>query len=271
MCPHCRAFITNKDRICPYCNEKVGARAVDRRDPGALLGGLIPHARFATTLLLTVNVAMYLMTVIYSMRSGNSSAFMNIDVRTLVYFGAIFPPALRLGQWWRLVTAGYLHGGLLHIGMNMWVLTIVSAQVEEIYGAARMFVFYAIASVCGFYLSSVIIGTISVGASAGLTGLIGVMIAFGIHHRSAIGDAIKKQYLIWIGYILVSGFIISGVDNAAHVGGLAGGFALAYLTGAPGYRDEARETYWKAAALICILGTAFCFYKMYLSFSSFTQ
>jgi rhomboid protease GluP len=214
---------------------------------------------------------MYLLTVIYSMRSGNSSAFMNIDVRTLLHFGAISPVALQLGQWWRLVTAGYLHGGLLHIGMNMWVLTMVSAQVEELYGPARMFVFFAIASVCGFYLSSVLVGTISVGASAGLTGLIGVMIAFGIHHRSAIGDAIKKQYLIWVGYILVSGFIIPGVDNAAHVGGLIGGFALAYLAGAPAYRNSASESFWKLAALICVLVTVFCFYKMYLFFVASAQ
>src|SRR5580693_962423 len=46
MCPQCRAFITSKDRVCPYCNEPVGPRAIDRRSPSPILGGLIPHARF---------------------------------------------------------------------------------------------------------------------------------------------------------------------------------------------------------------------------------
>src|ERR1700679_3345335 len=125
MCPHCRAFITNKDRVCPYCNEKVGERAVDRRSPGDLLGGLIPNARFVTTILMTINVGMYLLTVIYSMRSGNERAFLDLDARTLVFFGAKFTPAIQVGQWWRLVTAGYLHGGLIHIFMNSWVLLTV--------------------------------------------------------------------------------------------------------------------------------------------------
>src|SRR5581483_12170913 len=116
MCPHCRAFITNKDRVCPYCGEKVGARAVDRRNPSAALGGLIPAGRFVTATLATVNIGMFLLTVVYSMRSGNSSALMDLDPRTLVYFGAVYPPALQVGQWWRLLTAAYLHGGLLHIG-----------------------------------------------------------------------------------------------------------------------------------------------------------
>ena len=55
---------------------------------------------------------MYLITVLYSMRAGNGEAFMNLDLRTLVMFGAKFRPAILVGQWWRLLTAGYLHGGL---------------------------------------------------------------------------------------------------------------------------------------------------------------
>ena len=59
------------------------------------------------------------------------------------------------GEWWRLVTAGFLHGGLLHILMNSWVLFDLGAQVEEIYGASRMWVIYFVSSVCGFYASAV--------------------------------------------------------------------------------------------------------------------
>ena len=70
MCPHCRAFITTKDRVCPYCNEAVGPRAADRREPSAILGGFIPHARFTTVLLVLINVGLYLITSVYSMRAG---------------------------------------------------------------------------------------------------------------------------------------------------------------------------------------------------------
>ena len=71
MCPHCRAFITTDDRVCPYCNTPVGPRAVDRRQPADLMGGLIPHARFTTTVLLLINGGLYIAMVLSSMNSGH--------------------------------------------------------------------------------------------------------------------------------------------------------------------------------------------------------
>src|SRR5689334_9394115 len=103
MCPHCRAFITNKDRICPYCNEPVGPRAIDVRSPGDVLG--IPHGRFTTALLLLINAGIYLATVVYSMGAGNGNALFSLDMMTLARFGAKIPEFIFEGQWWRLVTA----------------------------------------------------------------------------------------------------------------------------------------------------------------------
>jgi rhomboid protease GluP len=263
MCPHCRAFITTHDRVCPYCNEKVGPRAVDRRHPGEVLGGLIPAAHFTTVVFLLVNFGLYIATVLYSMRAGDNSAFWNIDPQTLFNFGAKFRPALRAGQWWRLVTAGFLHGGFLHIAMNSWVLYDVGAQVEEIYGTARFAVFYIVSSACGFYLSSLWTSALSVGASAALMGLIGAMIALSLHHRSAMTAAIRSTYIRWVIYILLIGLLPGiGIDNAAHVGGLAAGFGLAYLAGLP--REwSPKELVWKVAAWVCVAATAFSFFEMF--------
>ena len=72
------------------------------------------------------------------MKPGNSSAFMNLDLGTLLRFGAKYPPVIMEGQWWRVVTAGFLHGGLMHIAMNMWVLMDLGAQVEEVYGTSTV-------------------------------------------------------------------------------------------------------------------------------------
>src|SRR5689334_9175475 len=92
MCPHCRAFITTKDRVCPYCNTEVGARAADRRNPGAILGGLISHTHFTTVIILLINFGVYIATVVASMRAGNSDAFFNLDLDTLLDFGAKYRP-----------------------------------------------------------------------------------------------------------------------------------------------------------------------------------
>jgi rhomboid protease GluP len=272
MCPHCRAFITNKDRTCPYCNEPVGARAIDRRNPSAILGGIIPHARFTTIVILIVNFGLFLATALYSMGAGNGDALWNIDVRTLVAFGAKYNAGLAAGQWWRLVTAGFLHGGLLHILMNSWVLFDLGAQVEEIYGVSRMLVIYFVSTVFGFYVSAVWSPAPSVGASAALMGLIGAMIALGVRHRNPLGSSIRATYIRWAIYIILFGLLPGlHVDNAAHIGGLAAGFGTAYVAGLPRLEGSWTEKLWRGASWVCILLTAVSFLKMYLWFARVAQ
>jgi rhomboid protease GluP len=272
MCPHCRAFITAQDRTCPYCNEPVGPRAIDRRNPGAILGGMIPHARFNTVVILVVNFGLFLATALYSMGAGNGDALWNIDVGTLVAFGAKYNAGLAAGQWWRLVTAGFLHGGLLHILMNSWVLFDLGAQVEELYGAGRMLVIYFVSTVFGFYVSAIWSPAPSVGASAALMGLIGAMIALGVRHRNPLGSAIRATYIRWAVYIILFGLLPGlRVDNAAHIGGLAAGFAIAYVAGLPRLEESWTERIWRGASWICILLTAVSFLKMYLWFARVAQ
>jgi len=270
MCPHCRAFITNRDRVCPYCQETVGTRAIDRRDDSPI-GGLIPQRNFTTVLILLVNFGFYAATVIASMNAGNQNAVMSLDGATLFAFGAKYPAAVLAGEYWRLVTAGFLHGGLIHIGMNSWAMFSLGAQVDEIYGTSRMLVIYFVSSVFGFALSTVFSASLSIGASAGICGLIGAMIALGMRHHNPIGDAVRGAYLRWAGMILVMGFVIPHIDNAAHIGGLAGGFGIAWIAGEPGRIGSPTERLWRVAALLCILITVVCFLKMYLSMAQNMQ
>lgn len=268
MCPHCRAFITTSDRVCPYCNTEVGPRAVDRRQPKEILGGFIPHARFTTSIILLMNFGLFAATVLYSMRHGNPDAVMGLDGRTLIEFGAKLREALQIGQWWRLVTAGFLHGGLIHIAMNSWVLFDLGAQVEEIYGWARMLVFYFLATVVGFYMSAVWSAGLSVGASAGIFGLIGAMIALGVRNRAhPMGAAIRSLYIRWAIYGLLMG-LLPGIDNAAHIGGLAAGFGSAYIAGTPKLVDTWVEHFWRVAAYGAIALTALSFFQMYVWLTS---
>jgi len=128
MCPNCRAFVTTSDKVCPYCEARLGERPVDRRNPGEILGGLIPHARFTTILILLINTALYLVEVV----NPNSG---------LTQWGASVPSQMMGGQWWRLITAGFLHGGIVHILMNSWVLFDLGAEVEQLYGTSRLIIF----------------------------------------------------------------------------------------------------------------------------------
>ncbi|HTT62124.1 MAG TPA: rhomboid family intramembrane serine protease [Bryobacteraceae bacterium] len=274
MCPNCRAFITIHDKVCPYCQERVGPRAVERRDPGAILGGFIPHARFVTMIILTINVGLFLATVVFSQRSGEGGGFFSVDGQTLLDFGAKYRAAIiNYGQWWRLVTAGFLHGGLLHIGMNSWVLFDLGAQVEDVFGASRLIVIYFLSTVFGFLLSTFWTSALSVGASAGIMGLIGAMIALGVHNRhSAAGSALRGMYVRWAIYVFIFGLLPGlHIDNAAHFGGLAAGFGTAWLAGTPRIDTAWSERLWRGAAAACVVITAACFLMMYLWFASATQ
>jgi rhomboid protease GluP len=270
MCPQCRAFITTKDRVCPYCNEEVGPRAVERDSGGTFLGGLIPQARFITMIILVINFGLYLATAIHSMRGDSGGGAMNIDGRTLFDFGAKYPPAVAAGQWWRLVTAGFLHGGLVHILMNSWSFLTLGTLAEEAFGASRMLVIYFCSSVFGFYLSYLGSPALSIGASAAIFGLIGAMIAISIKEPLRYGH-MKRTFIGWAMFGVVYLFLNLRIDNYAHFGGLVAGFATAYLAGTPRLEGSWTERLWQFASWACIVITAASFLKMYLWFSQSAQ
>ena len=251
MCPNCRAFVTTSDRVCPYCEMKLGPRAIERRNPGEILGGLIPHARFTTVMILLINAALFL------------ADYLNPQVG-LTRFGASLPAPYMQGQWWRLITAGFLHGGIFHILMNSWVLFDLGAEVEQLYGTSRLIVFYFVSTITGFWTSSHLGLHSSVGSSAGIFGLIGAMLAFGVTDRSALGSMVKSLYMRWVIYGLVLSFL-PGVDFWAHIGGLSGGFLAGWLASTPRARHMWKEPLLRALAGVSIAMTFLAFGMMYLA------
>jgi rhomboid protease GluP len=261
MCPNCRAFITTNDRVCPYCDVKLGPRAVDRRSPSDV--GWIPAARFTTTVILLINLGLYLATVLFSMRGQGGGSLMAIDGQTLILFGAKVPFLIAAGEYWRLITAGFLHGGLFHIMMNSWVIYDLGTSVEETYGTSKYLTLYLVSTVFGFVASTWWSPSLSVGASAGLFGLIGAMIAAGLKTRTPLGSALRAHYTQWAIYGLAIGLLpMFRVDNAAHLGGLAAGFALAYAAGTRRLTAHWTDKLWTLTAVVSVLVTLAAFAYM---------
>jgi rhomboid protease GluP len=274
MCPNCRAFITTDDKVCPYCQLKLGPRAIEQRSPSDAFGGLISQRSFTTIIIMLINGGLYAATVLYAMRTNQGSG-LDLTTATLRDFGdkdayLIFV----MGQYWRLVTAGFLHGGLMHILMNMWALFYVGVHVEEVYGTSRYLVFYFLTTVGGFLASSIFSPQVpSIGASAGIFGLIGAMIALGVRDRSAYGNLVRNMYLRWALWGLAFGILpalfgISFMDNAAHLGGIATGFVVGLIAGTPAKSRPAVETFWRIAAGIALALTALSFVDMFLWLTS---
>ena len=260
MCPNCRAFITTSDRVCPYCEIVLGPPAVARRAPADVLGGLIPHARFTTVVILLINAGFYLAQALPDLGLGSGLP--------LFEAGAKYGPGIRAGQWWRLITAGFLHGGILHLLMNSWVLFDLGAQTEESYGTNRYLAIYLVSTVTGFYASYLWSPFApSVGSSAGIFGLLGAMIALGRRSGTLYGRAVSSHYTRWAAIMIGLGLLPTGMlfgmafDNAAHIGGLAGGFLVGWFAGTP-QRTGAVEHLWRAAGWISVAVTLVSFFYM---------
>lgn len=148
----------------------------------------------------------------------------------LISFGAKYNPLIKSGEVWRLLTCAFLHSGFIHIGCNMYSLYIIGPQINQIYGAWRYFVIYIIScitsSLLSFFMSPY---SISVGASGGIFGLMGALLAFAIIERHRIEKRSLSSLLQIIVINLFIGLNIKNIDNFGHIGGLLGGILLGYI------------------------------------------
>jgi len=161
----------------------------------------------------------------------------------LIKWGAAYGPLILDGEYWRFFTATFLHAGFMHIGFNCYALYILGLDIERIYGPARFLVIYIISGLYGSLASFLIRGPseFSVGASGSIFGIMGMALGLFLFYRKQLGGAGKQRFnaiLRLVGINLVIGFLIVRINNAAHVGGLVSGFALAYLL-APRYKMDA--------------------------------
>jgi len=128
-------------------------------------------------------------------------------------------------QWYRLITAMFLHGGLIHIGFNMMALMQLGPALEELYGSSRYFFLYIFTGAFGFLASS-FVGHLSLGASGGLLGLVGAMLAITTKRGGAYMRDLRSRLVSSVVLLFVLGFMGMGIDNWAHGAGLATGFVL---------------------------------------------
>ena len=180
-----------------------------------------------TTVLIGLNALVYLAMVV----SGISPT--EPTVLQLVHWGANFGPLTESGQWWRLLTACFLHIGIIHIGFNMYVLYQVGPFTERLYGGVRYLAVYLIAGIAGNVLGIVLHpGIVSAGASGAIFGVYGGLLAFLLRQRAVVrpeaAKAIGKSALIFIGYNLVFGLATPHTDLTAHIGGLFAGFLVGF-------------------------------------------
>jgi rhomboid protease GluP len=235
VCTSCGSLVGVRDNTCYNCG---------RRNPG--LWGFAPLLRSLgndlgfVTLVVWGCGALYVVGLLLSgnaMRmTGGVFGFLSPDTAVLYLLGASGGvPVFEFGWWWTVLSAGWLHGSLLHIIFNMMWVRDLGPVVANMYGAGRMVIIYTVAGVSGFLLSSYAFAYlphlpflsgagVTVGASASVFGFLGALVYYGRRTGSSLTRSEAIRYALILGFF---GFVMRGVDNFAHAGGFLGGYLTA--------------------------------------------
>jgi rhomboid protease GluP len=230
----------------------------------------LPETSPATYSILFLCCLLYGISLLLTMRlggapSGGNSIFSfgAVSGQVLMALGARQAYYILSGEVWRLVTSIFLHANLVHIGLNMWVLMDIGPVVEEIYGSPRYLFLFLVTGILSMSISMIwdlmtgsVFG-ISIGASGALMGLIGLMLAVTTMRRGADMQVLRSQLIRWVFYIILMGVLVQGVDNVAHLGGLASGFLLGRVMKdrQPADHAERKRAYamgWTAGVVIAL-------------------
>ena len=209
-----------------------------------------------TYLIIAICVIMFLITCFFS------KGRLDISASLLVRLGGNLGYYTKNGEYYRLFTCMFLHAGIIHLLCNMYSLYVIGPQIESFYGKYKFIFIYIVSGICGSLLSLAFSqdNIVSVGASGAIFGLLGSILYFGYHYRVYLGNVLKSQIVPIIILNLMIGFMISGIDNFAHIGGLVGGVFASMAMGVP----DKNKTSDKANGSILLL--IYIVFLIYLGF-----
>ena len=231
LCPNCGSLVGINATRCHNCgtNLKFSMAAINRS-----LSGVFSGPAPVTTALLVANLLMFgveWMAAAAQGGGGGLSILWSVGGPATIRLGMSWPYGIYIQhEWYRLITAMFLHGGLIHIGFNMMALMQIGPALEELYGSSRYFFLFIITGAFGFLVSSFPYGpwypNNSLGASGGLLGLVGAMLAITGKRGGSYMRELRSRLISNVVILFVLGFMGMGLDNKAHLGGLASGFVL---------------------------------------------
>jgi rhomboid protease GluP len=254
LCPNCRLLISRDEPRCPYCGIARPAFWQKTR----LVTDLLDHPSQLLKNIIYINMAMYFLSLALNpwthIGATNPFALLSPSSQSLLLLGATGTyPIDGLHRWWTLLSANYLHGGIMHILFNMIALWQLAPLVFREFGVHRMFLIYTLGGVGGYILSYLAGVNLTIGASAALCALIGASLYFGASRGGAYAQTIFRNTAGWAVMIFLFGFLVPGINNWAHGGGIVSGFILGFILG---YADRGGEKlFHKILSAVCAVLT----------------
>ena len=256
-CPACGNPTPAASVACAFCGAlfpEADVAAGETANEDRFLRALFTRSNPFTMIFIGINVGVFVL-----MCLAGGFAVTSVNPEVLRGFGAKQNNLIaEQHEYWRLITAIFIHIGIIHLFLNNYALWIIGQEIERIYGSARFVVLYLVTGAIGSVGSYVFNPqATSAGASGAIFGLFGVMATFAFKYRREIPQTlsreIRRRVLPVIAINLVFGFSVRIVDNAAHVGGLLAGIALALAV--PYMRPTERITplLWRALQMVCLV------------------
>lgn len=254
LCPSCRKLISRSVSSCPFCGLSNPSSPMKNN----ILTKTLSDGQQLITILITINVVMFALSILIDPRVSsfnfNPLHFLSPSHHSLLILGSTGTiPVFQFERWWSLLSANYLHGGLMHILFNMLALRQLAPLVMQEYGTYRSISIYTLGGIVGFLISSFAGVQYTIGASAALCSLIGALLYYGKSRGGIYGQAVFSQIGGWALGIGVFGFMFPGINNWGHGGGMVAGILLGWLLG---YHDKFKETsVHKILATGCVIAT----------------
>ena len=218
----------------------------NRKDATRLENVFKSKVPYVTYALIAINIIMYVVPFLF----GKGNLFIEMF--------CTHGPSVRAGQYYRLFTGILLHGSLIHLGCNCYSLYVIGTQVESFLGKFKFLVIYLFSGLMGSLFSISFNGNVaSIGASGAIFGLMGALAYFGYYYRVYFGNILKSQIIPLIILNLGLGFMVTGIDNFAHIGGLLGGI---FVTRGLGVKDKTTTFEMVNGWIITLIFTAFICY-----------
>ena len=201
-----------------------------------------PKKNIITVALVATNVLIYVLMILF----GQHDNMINM-------FGVYGPYIVTRHQYYRLITGAFLHLDVLHLILNCYALYIIGSQIENFMGKFKYLLIYFVSAITGSLFSILLTRGLSVGASGAIFGLMGSLLYFGYHYRVYLGTVLKSQIIPLIIVNLLIGFMSTGIDNYAHIGGLIGGILTTVAVGVK-YKSTKFEMINGLIVLLLLIG-----------------
>lgn len=239
LCPHCGKLINANAEQCIHC----GYKNPGKPNLGSMFQRMFKGNMGFVQLVTGFCISLYLLSLLLDpsaiLQQTGMLGLLSPSGVSLDKLGMTGSYAMAHGRWWTLITAIYLHGGLLHIVFNLLWIRQLGPAVEQFFGAARLILIFTFSGVLGFVVSNLVGIPFTIGASGSIFGLLGALIFYGRDRGGVFGQAMFRQLLGWAVILFLFGFFMSGINNFAHGGGFIGGYLSAKFFG---YMESKQET-----------------------------